>query len=572
MLKCILFLFISISLFAQSQNERLNGTHLPFTNTKDANIHAVKYLNNSVRYFTTNNYNRQTDFTYPDSTIIDFNAIDTTLFNKKYSYWNYVPLGDAPGPLVAGDINKNGHGLIFGDKFRTGMINSTVVCAYQLNNADKFDSVFSFDSTIFARSIYDINGDGKDELYVVGHYILPIDTVLGMQVKRDLIFSETGNQSIPKTLSFIFDPYRTNNSQQDCNTWGKFDNDQYPSEVFVNPSLAHTRIYKYNPFRNNLDSVYECFYGDQDIYFQGFAVGDFENNGKTEIVMGSIHGQVLMIRNIGLGTYETISLGNVETYNAYLCFTTNDLDGNGKKEIWVGGDAYFNGIPITRMTCFEYDSNDSYKIVGKIDVVGAFSLDAFNAFSEDVDNDGKDELVLDLGNTVMILKFAGSPNHQKYELFYAKHNEIPNSTYLGASMADLNGDGKKELLIAFQSFQNTGDIFFSHIYKPAFLNGIKDYKPTSPNSFQLYQNYPNPFNPETTIKFKISERTKIQIKIYNSLGKEIEILKDNEYSPGEYNINWDARDNNGKLLPSGVYFIQFISDKFNKTIKSILLK
>jgi len=46
------------------------------------------------------------DFTYPDSTIIDFN-IDTTLYNTKYSYWNYVPLMDSPGPLVAGDINKN---------------------------------------------------------------------------------------------------------------------------------------------------------------------------------------------------------------------------------------------------------------------------------------------------------------------------------------------------------------------------------------------------------------------------------------------------------------------------------
>ncbi len=136
-------------------------------------------------------------------------------------------------------------------------------------------------------------------------------------------------------------------------------------KFFINPSLAHARIYKYNPFRNNLDSIYECYYGNQDVYFQGIAVGDFENNGKTEIVMGSIHGQVLMIRNTGLGKYKTILLGNVETYNAYLCFTTNDLDGNGKKELWVGGDAYFNGVPITRMTCFEFDGISSYKIVEK---------------------------------------------------------------------------------------------------------------------------------------------------------------------------------------------------------------
>jgi hypothetical protein len=120
--------------------------------------------------------------------------------------------------------------------------------------------------------------------------------------------------------------------------------------------------------------------------------------------------------------------------------------------------------------------------------------------------------------------------------------------------------------------QKPGDILYSYIFKPDFLDGINDNNPTSPNSFILYQNYPNPFNPVTNIKFRIAERANVKIIIYNSLGKEIDKLTDNEFSPGEYNITWDAKDNNGKPQPSGVYFIQIISNKFNKTIKSLLLK
>lgn len=572
MLKYILFLVITVNLFAQFNYNRLKERHMITTDPRDTNILVVKYPNNSTRYFVTDNFSSQKDFTYLDSTIIDFN-IDTIIYHSKYSYWNYVPLMDSPGPLVAGDINKNGKGLIFGNKYNSNIIYPSITCAYELNNMGKFDSVYSYDSTIFARSIYDINNDGTDELLLVGRYDFKLDTNKWMEVTRNLIYSKAKDNHIPQTLSFIFDPYPDYPSQQNNNTWGKFDNDQYASEVFINPSLAHVRIYKYNPFRNNLDSVFEYYYKDQDLYFEGFAVGDFDNDGKTEIVMGSIHGKVIMFKNTGIGTYKMSWLGNVETNNAYLTFTTNDLDGNGKKEFWVGGDSYFNGVPITRLTCFEYDGNNSYKAVGKIDIVGAFSLDAFNAFSTDVDNDGKEELVLDLGNTVMILKFAGSPNHQKYELFYAKQNEIPNSVYQGASMTDLNGDGKKELLISFfQYLQGPGDIYYSYIFKPDFLSVIKGEEPTAPNTFQLFQNYPNPFNPCTNIKFSIAERTNIKIKIYNALGKEIEVLKDNEFSPGEYDINWDARDKEGKPLPSGMYFIQLISNRNNKTIKSLLLK
>ena len=110
-----------------------------------------------------------------------------------------------------------------------------------------------------------------------------------------------------------------------------------------------------------------------DVYYGGFSIGDFDQDGKTEFLAGSVHGKVLAIENCGDNCYAPNWQGMVETYNAYLCAETDDLDGNGKKEIWIGGDAFYNGVGITRITIFEANGNNCYQVVGRIDLIGIFS-------------------------------------------------------------------------------------------------------------------------------------------------------------------------------------------------------
>ena len=126
----------------------------------------------------------------------------------------------------------------------------------------------------------------------------------------------------------------------------------------------------------------------------------------------------------------------METYNAYLLTQTNDLDGNGKKEIWIGGDAFYKGVAKTRITILETNGNNSYQEVGRIDLIGVFSFDAGNMQVLDVDNDGKDEVMICIDGNVIILKFAGSKNDQKYNVFYIKQNNRPDISYYGARMYD----------------------------------------------------------------------------------------------------------------------------------------
>ena len=65
---------------------------------------------------------------------------------------------------------------------------------------------------------------------------------------------------------------------------------------------------------------------------------------------------------------------------------------------------------------------------------------------------------------------------------------------------------------------------------------------------ELMQNNPNPFNPETNIQFRLPETSKVKLKIYDLLGREIETLVDNTLAAGVYSERFNAED-----LSSGTY-------------------
>ena len=95
----------------------------------------------------------------------------------------------------------------------------------------------------------------------------------------------------------------------------------------------------------------------------------------------------------------------------------------------------------------------------------------------------------------------------------------------------------------------------------------------SPENFILKQNYPNPFNPSTKIKFDILNSGFVQIKIFDIAGREIETLANQNFSPGEYVVDWNAQSS-----PAGVYLytLNFFSlsgeKKFTTTKKMMLVK
>lgn len=126
-----------------------------------------------------------------------------------------------------------------------------------------------------------------------------------------------------------------------------------------------------------------------------------------------------------------------------------------------------------------------------------------------------------------------------------------------------------------------------HRYYLVYTNIITDIADqfffNSPDEYKLWQNYPNPFNPTTKIRYSIpavgtsylsaSRRMKfIQLKVFDILGNEIATLVNEEKSPGNYEVEFDARSYGGNNLPSGVYFYRLQVGNFISVKKFILLK
>jgi endoglucanase len=88
-----------------------------------------------------------------------------------------------------------------------------------------------------------------------------------------------------------------------------------------------------------------------------------------------------------------------------------------------------------------------------------------------------------------------------------------------------------------------------------------------PLSISLKQNYPNPFNSTTVIDFSVASASEVTIKIYDLLGKEVEILIAEQKQPGNYSIQFSS-----EKLPSGVYICTMNTGGYSSSKKIILLK
>ena len=88
-----------------------------------------------------------------------------------------------------------------------------------------------------------------------------------------------------------------------------------------------------------------------------------------------------------------------------------------------------------------------------------------------------------------------------------------------------------------------------------------------PDDFFVFQNYPNPFNPNTNIRFKLSSISNVSLSIYNSIGRKILTVINDDLLAGIHTYSVDMSQ-----YASGVYYAQIITNTSTKTIPLTLLK
>ncbi len=96
---------------------------------------------------------------------------------------------------------------------------------------------------------------------------------------------------------------------------------------------------------------------------------------------------------------------------------------------------------------------------------------------------------------------------------------------------------------------------------------------TLPAVFALANNYPNPFNPVTTIHYALPEATDVKLTVYNVVGQPVRTLVAEHQNAGRYVVEWDATNDSGHSLSSGMYFYRLqAGGEFHAVKKMLLLK
>ena len=89
----------------------------------------------------------------------------------------------------------------------------------------------------------------------------------------------------------------------------------------------------------------------------------------------------------------------------------------------------------------------------------------------------------------------------------------------------------------------------------------------TPSSFALQQNYPNPFNPSTTIQYSLPLDAKVQLVVYDMLGREVTRLVNGTQPAGTHSVQFHAEH-----LASGLYIFSLHTGTSSISRKMLLIK
>jgi hypothetical protein len=128
----------------------------------------------------------------------------------------------------------------------------------------------------------------------------------------------------------------------------------------------------------------------------------------------------------------------------------------------------------------------------------------------------------------------------------------------------------REYYIYFAGQRTTilkGAVINGIVYGDTTLVNVEERGGSVPGEFALNQNYPNPFNPVTVISFYLPVQGKVDLSVFDLLGRNVVTLINGELSSGEHRIEFNA-----SKLAAGVYFYKIQSGSFSKIKKMTLLK
>ncbi len=310
----------------------------------------------------------------------------------------------------------------------------------------------------------------------------------------------------------------------------------------------------------------------QGLYFQAIGMTD-NNNGMA----GSNNGTVVKTTDGGvnwtavtppaaLTTFAVINMNALKngsnlirvvfnSTTSYFIYTTTDYGTTWNLET-IPASASTLGVQHLQFL----DANLGFAGGGSgvvLKYVGVVPVE-LTSFSANVNN----------GNVVLNWTTATELNNQGFEV----ERKIADGQFITIGHVQGNGTTTETKEYSFTD-ANAQIGNYTYRLKQVDFNGTFEYSNeifvdvTAPLEFTLDQNYPNPFNPTTTINFSIAEPSFVKLAVYNLLGEEVKVLKNENMSAGTFNVSFDAAS-----LPSGMYLYKIETAKYSSVRKMMLMK
>jgi len=332
------------------------------------------------------------------------------------------------------------------------------------------------------------------------------------------------------------------------------------------------------------------FYNEADAKIIAGGKIDVTGPGVITIVKDGTDGYYQFLTDNTAGTYTmTVTLPPGCSWSTSCVVTAGALDPTGQPNPYVLGNGE-NGTSgyLTSNACtqfylsFDLEAGDPFVFNNNFPLANQTPTNVLiSSFTAGVGQDG----ILTNWTT------ETEPNCAGFNLFrsreenenYIKLNEIlipvKGDATTGATYSYLDKpESVGNYYYKLQSVSLEGNTYF---YDPIFvaLTSVEMKRFAIPDNYTLSQNYPNPFNPETTIEFGLPKTGFVEISVYDINCKLVRKLVSEERPAGNHWIKWDARDENGTRVSSGLYFYYFkASDSFKSgqgyscTKKMILVK
>ncbi len=385
--------------------------------------------------------------------------------------------------------------------------------------------------------------------------------------------------------------------------FGDINNDNCPDLYIVNEGNGNT-MYLNDGKGHFSDVTSQSATGSHGGGCCGANFGDYNNDGNLDLYV-SYSGPNILLENDGHGHFTDVTasagVGN-DGYSRGAQF--GDVNNDGYLDLYVGNaDGQKCALYINNGDGTFTDMTDNFGVGNYGNVSGC-------AFG-DYNNDGNIDLYV--VNIDMANRLYRNDCHSTHYIKVKVVGTISNRNAIGAKVKLYDGGcaGKPCHFCQYREINaNSGEYsenaFECHFgVKPCrsydievtFPSGmvevvrniraprtIKIFEPGKrtqtlsastgkiPEKFVLASSSPNPFQTFTQTRFALPYRCPVSVRIFDSSGRTIKELCNQELNAGWHEVPWDRKDPLGKTVGVGIYFLSMTTDSFRATNKLIVLK